>query len=136
MEKYSRGTHDTHVLHTYTRKKGKSSVHVVNPSKRSIENIVRHSEVSEKVIEDYLVEKAKGKKLPCLKYSNPNMVGYPDRLLVLPNAKVIWVELKSKGRKPSKIQEARITKLISMGHVVKVIDNKADIDKLINEIEK
>ncbi len=125
-----------HTLHTRICKKSGLGKDVVKSRKRSVENIVRHSEVSEKVIEDYLVEKAKGKKLPCLKYSNPNKVGYPDRLLVLPDAKVIWVELKSKGRKPSKIQEVRIAELTNMGHVVRVIDNKADIDKLINEIEK
>lgn len=104
-------------------------------NKRSIENITNHAEVSEKMIERYLVEKAKNIGLPCLKYSNPNMVGYPDRLLVLPDGRVIWVELKSKGRKPTKIQQARIAELSGMGHEVRVIDNKADIDKLIKTIK-
>ena len=99
--------------------------------KRSIENITNHAEVSEKAIERYLVEQAKQNGLLCLKYSNPNMVGYPDRLLVLPDGRVIWVELKSKGRKPTKIQQVRIAELSGMGHTVRVIDNKADIDELI-----
>ena len=102
---------------------------------QSIENILHHAEVSEKVIEKYLVEQARLKGLPCLKYSNPNMVGYPDRLLVLPGGKVIWVELKSRGRKPTKIQQMRMAELVSLGHPVKVIDNKADIDELINTIK-
>lgn len=105
-------------------------------NKRSIENITKHAEVSEKMIERYLVERAKKIGLPCLKYSNPNMVGYPDRLLVLPAGRVIWVELKSKGRKPTKIQEARIVELSGMGHTVRVIDNKADIDELIKTIKR
>lgn len=99
--------------------------------KRSIENITHHADVSEKAIERYLVEQAKQNGLPCLKYSNPNMVGYPDRLLVLRGGSVIWVELKSKERKPTKIQQMRMSELTGMGHLVKVIDNKADIDKLI-----
>lgn len=103
--------------------------------RRSIENIIHHAEVSEKVIEKYLVGRARLKGLPCLKYSNPNMVGYPDRLLVLPGGKVIWVELKSRGRKPTKIQQMRMAELVSLGHPVKVIDNKADIDELINTIK-
>ena len=103
--------------------------------KRSIENITNHAEVSEKMIERYLAEKAKNIGLPCLKYSNPNMVGYPDRLLVLPDGRVIWVELKSKGRKPTKIQQVRIAELSGMGHTVRVIDNKADIDELIKTIK-
>lgn len=105
-------------------------------NKRSIENITNHADVSEKAIERYLVEQAKQNGLLCLKYSNPNMVGYPDRLLVLPGGGVVWVELKSKGRKPTKIQQIRIAELIGMGHLVKVIDNKADIDELIKTIKK
>lgn len=104
--------------------------------KRSIENLTHHADVSEKAIEQYLVEQAKQNGLLCLKYSNPNMVGYPDRLLVLPGGGVVWVELKSKGRKPAKIQQIRIAELIGMGHLVKVIDNKADIDELIKTIKK
>lgn len=105
-------------------------------NKRSIENLTHHADVSEKAIERYLVEQAKQNGLLCLKYSNPNKVGYPDRLLVLPGGGVVWVELKSKGRKPTKIQQIRIAELIGMGHLVKVIDNKADIDELIKTIKK
>lgn len=105
-------------------------------NKRSIENITHHADVSEKAIERYLVEQAKQNGLLCLKYSNPNMVGYPDRLLVLPGGSVIWVELKSKGRKPTKIQQIRMSELTGMGHLVEVIDNKADIDKLIKTIKE
>lgn len=102
---------------------------------KRIDNIIHHAEVSEKVIEKYLVDQARQYGLPCLKYSNPNMVGYPDRLLVLPGGKVIWVELKSRGRKPTKIQQMRMAELIRLGQLVKVIDNKADIDELINTIK-
>lgn len=104
--------------------------------KRSIENLTHHADVSEKSIERYLVEQAKQNGLLCLKYSNPNMVGYPDRLLVLPGGSVVWVELKSKGRKPTKIQQIRMGELTGMGHLVEVIDNKADIDKLIKTIKE
>ncbi len=105
-------------------------------SKKSIENITNHADVSEKAIERYLVEQAKINGLLCLKYSNPNMVGYPDRLLVLPGGGVIWVELKSKSRKPTKIQQMRMAELTGMGHLVRVIDNKPDIDELINTATK
>lgn len=99
--------------------------------KKDLSHITHHADVSEKAIERYLVEQAKQNGLLCLKYSNPNMVGYPDRLLVLPGGGVVWVELKSKGRKPTKIQQMRMAELTGMGHLVKVIDNKADIDDLI-----
>ena len=102
-------------------------------NKRSIENITHHADVSEKAIERYLVEQAKQNGLLCLKYSNPNMVGYPDRLLVLPGGSVVWVELKSKGRKPTKIQQIRIAELRNRGHYVWVIDNRKSVDNLIEK---
>jgi hypothetical protein len=103
--------------------------------KKSIANIVNHAEVSEKSIEAYLVARSKELGLPCLKYSNPNMVGYPDRLLVLPGSAVVWVELKSKGKKPTKIQMIRAAELQAMGHTYYCIDSKAGIDDLFNDLK-
>ena len=98
---------------------------------RKIEHITRHAEVSEKAIEKYLTDRVKEIGGICLKYSNPNMVGYPDRLVCLPDGRTVWVELKSKGRKPTKIQILRQAELESIGHEVHTIDNKPDIDELI-----
>lgn len=103
--------------------------------KRSIENILRHSEVSEKAIEKYLVEKVKTIGGVCLKYSNPNMDGYPDRLVVLPGGRICWVELKSKNKKPTKLQTLRHKQLADMGHDVHVIDSKKEVDCLISTWE-
>lgn len=99
---------------------------------KKLENITRHAEVSEKAIEKYLVEQVKAIGGICLKYSNANMVGYPDRVVCLHGGKVVWVELKSKGKKPTKIQAIRQGELVGMGHEVHTIDNKAAIDELIN----
>ena len=98
--------------------------------KKTVDNIADHADVSEKSIEKYLVEQAEANGLLCLKYSNPNMVGYPDRMLVLPGGSVVWVELKSIGRKPTKIQQMRIAGLRNRGHYVWVIDNRKSIDEL------
>ena len=103
--------------------------------KKSIENIVRHSEVSEKAIEAYLNKRCKENGLLCLKYSNANVTGYPDRLVCCINGKVIWVELKSKGKKPTKLQEIRHQELKKMGHDVWVISSKPEVDELIGYIE-
>lgn len=101
--------------------------------KRQIANLTHHADVSEKAIEKYLVEQAEANGLLCLKYSNPNMVGYPDRLLVLPGGSVVWVELKSKGRKPTRIQQMRIAGLRNRGHYVWVIDNRKSVDSLMEK---
>lgn len=103
---------------------------------KGLENLARHAEVSEKAIERYLVERARVAGALCLKYSNPNMTGYPDRVLVTPGGGVVWVELKSRGRRPAKIQLARMAELTRMGHRVEVIDNRPDVDELIKSIKQ
>ena len=104
--------------------------------KKSVENIVRHSEVSEKAIEAYLSKRVKEANLLCLKYSNANTTGYPDRMICLPYGLIIWVELKSKGRKPTKLQMIRHDELRRLGHRVFVIDSKEQVDRLMDFIEK
>ena len=98
--------------------------------KTSIKNIVKHADVSEKSIERYLVDCVKNLGGICLKYSNSNMVGYPDRVALLPNGKTAWIELKSTGRKPSKIQVLRFTQMASIGHPVFVLDSKTEVNNL------
>ena len=103
--------------------------------KKQVENIVRHSEVSEKAIEAYLVKRCKESGLLCLKYSNANTTGYPDRLVCFSFGGVVWVELKSKGRKPTKLQEIRHQELRDLDHKVWVISSKPEVDELIGYIE-
>ena len=103
--------------------------------RKKVENIVRHSEVSEKAIEAYLVRRCKESDLLCLKYSNANTTGYPDRVVCLPHCNVVWVELKSKGKKPTKLQEIRHQELQELGHQVFVIDSKDGVDKLISDTD-
>ena len=104
--------------------------------KKSIENIVRHSEVSEKEIEKYLCRRMKEIGLPCIKYSNANETGYPDRLIVLPASQCMWVKLKSKGRKPSTVQQIRIDKLQKRKQADCVTDNKPLVDELKEALTK
>ncbi|MCM1293768.1 MAG: hypothetical protein NC230_09355 [Bacteroides sp.] len=101
---------------------------------RNLNSIKDHAATSEKVIERYLCQRAKAEGMICLKYSNPSMTGFPDRLLVLREGYVVWVELKSRGRRPSALQQLRHKELREMGHEVHVIDSKAEVDNLINEL--
>lgn len=40
----------------------------------------------------------------CLKFESPGFTGVPDRIILLPGAKVIFVELKRPGKKERKRQ--------------------------------
>ena len=99
--------------------------------KKKIADIVNHAEVSEKAIERYLVDEVKKLGGVCLKYSNQNMAGYPDRLILLPGAITIWVELKSKGKHTTPLQNVRIRTLQNLGYSVFVCDNKESVDNVI-----
>lgn len=101
--------------------------------KRAIKNIVRHAEVSEKVIEKYLTERVRQSGGLCLKYANMNVAGYPDRIVLLPGNWTAWVELKSKGKKPARLQELRMEALRHLGQRTAVIDSRDGVDGLINE---
>lgn len=103
---------------------------------KRIEKIVRHADVSEKAIERYLCDVVKNLGGVCLKYSNPNMVGYPDRVALLPNGRTVWVELKSKGQKPEKRQAVRFAEMEKLGHRVFVADSKEGINKIFEDLTK
>lgn len=60
--------------------------------------------------------------------------GIPDRLMLLPGGKACFVELKQKGKKPTKKQLYYHQKLIRQGHAVYVIDNVQDAADLIADL--
>ena len=99
--------------------------------KKEIANIVNHSEVSEKAIERYLVDEVKKIGGVCLKYSNQNIAGYPDRLILLPGAVTIWIELKSKGKHTTALQNIRLHTLSNLGYDTYVCDSKESIDECL-----
>ena len=49
--------------------------------------------MSEKEIENYLVRKIKNKKGIAYKFTSPGNSGVPDRLCLLPNGKIFFIEL-------------------------------------------
>lgn len=101
--------------------------------KKYLQQVVRHSEVSEKAIERYLADSVKALCGVCLKYSNPGMVGYPDRICLLPGGVTVWVELKSKGEALKAVQKVRICQMAKIGHRVYVCDSKEKVDEVLDE---
>lgn len=93
--------------------------------------IARHAEESEKAIEQRLANKVRAMKGLCLKFASASMTGYPDRLVLLPRGRVAWVELKSKGKHPTRFQELRHEELKHMGFDVYVADSSAAVDALV-----
>ena len=88
----------------------------------------------EKALEQRFLMKVKNVGGLALKLVSPGFAGVPDRLVLMPDGKVGFVEVKSPGKKPRALQTARITLLRNMGFKVFVLDNEDQIENIIDEI--
>ncbi len=87
---------------------------------------------SEKVLEKKLVEEIKKLGGKALKFSSMTDTSYPDRLVMLPGEIVGWVELKSTGKKQTKLQKLRSDELHEMGFDVFVVDSFEYLERVVN----
>ncbi|MED5845998.1 VRR-NUC domain-containing protein [Streptococcus anginosus] len=90
--------------------------------------------MDEKSIEQKLVKAAKSKGGLCLKLVCPGFDGMPDRLVLLPNGHIGFVEVKAPGKKPRALQLARHRQLRNLGFQVFVLDNKEQIEEILIQI--
>lgn len=88
----------------------------------------------ESTLEQRLVSEVKriGGKAP--KWVSPGNRGVPDRLIILPNGKTIFVEMKAPGKPLEPLQEKWAKTLRDLGHNVFKIDSNEDIDKFIAKV--
>lgn len=91
-------------------------------------------EVLEKAIEQELVKHVKARGGLCLKMNSLNMSGIPDRLVLLPNGKMGFVELKQKGKKPRPLQIRRMNQLTALGYTCSLMDGKEQVGGVLDEI--
>lgn len=85
----------------------------------------------ESTIEAYLRDRVKELGGKAYKFVSPGNDGVPDRLVCLPGGRVVFVELKAPGKKPTKLQELQQNRLKQMGFDVWVIDSKKAVDDFI-----
>lgn len=99
------------------------------------ERIYRQSETSEKSFERRLVNHCK--LLGCIpvKMTDPMNAGLPDRMIIMPGGKVVWVEIKSSGKKPSRLQQKRFDEMLKMEHPVYVVGCKGDLELVMGYIK-
>ncbi|MDU5272521.1 MAG: VRR-NUC domain-containing protein [Finegoldia magna] len=88
----------------------------------------------EKEIEKALIDKVKFHGGICLKFTSPSMTGIPDRIILLPNGMIGFVETKRPGGEPRSIQKKRIRQFKKLGFKVYVLDSKDNIDEIIKKI--
>lgn len=71
----------------------------------------------------------------CLKFTSPGTAGVPDRLIILPNNKIGFIELKRPGQKPRPLQQHRITQLQNLGVTTLTLDHPDNIEDTIHAIQ-
>ncbi len=69
-----------------------------------------------------------------LKFVSPGFAGVPDRLVLFPEGKVCFVEMKAPGKKPTPLQGLRHAQLRDLGFRVVVVDSVEKVGRLIDEI--
>ena len=90
----------------------------------------------EKVIERELVRAVKAVGGMCPKLISPGTDGMPDRMVLLPEARIRFVEVKAPGQKPRPLQERRHAQLRDLGFMVFVLDDPEQIPGIIAEVEE
>jgi len=91
-------------------------------------------EMQEANVEKYLIGYVKDKGGLCLKFISASMRGLPDRIVILPQGKIFFVELKAKGKKP-RPEQTRVHKLFSsLGAKVYTADSKEKVRSVVDEV--
>ena len=82
----------------------------------------------ERDIEQYLTKQVEKIGGICLKHGQD---GWPDRIVLLPGGRIVWVELKRREGIWSDLQRYRARQLRDVGQEVTLAWNRDDVDKII-----
>ena len=88
----------------------------------------------EKTIEEHLVKAVRLMGGLAPKFVSPGLDGVPDRLLLLPDGRMAFAELKAPGKQLRPPQIRRKRQLETLGFRVFVIDNTDQIGGILDEL--
>ena len=91
--------------------------------------------MEEKQIESKLIKAVKQLRGLCLKFVSPSFDGVPDRIVLLPEGKIAFVETKRTGGKMRPLQLRRKKKIEQLGFKVFCLDDPNDIKEVLDEIQ-
>ncbi|MBE6068060.1 MAG: VRR-NUC domain-containing protein [Clostridium lundense] len=89
---------------------------------------------SEKYLEQTLSKEVKRVGGIAFKFVSPGVAGVPDRIVLLPNGKIVFVELKAPGKKMRPLQIKRKEQLESLGFLVYCIDSLKGIEDFVRDV--
>lgn len=88
--------------------------------------------MQEKDIEKYLVEQVKKQGGWALKFISPGVSGVPDRIVLLPDGRMFFAEVKRPGAKARPLQLVIHKKLKMLGFTVYVLDDCEQIETILS----
>lgn len=100
-----------------------------NPKKGTRTGLARERDVERKLAKAARERGGIAPKLAC-----PGFDGMPDRIVLMPDGHVGFVEAKAPGRRPRPLQEARHRMLRELGFSVFVLDDEGQIGGILDEI--
>lgn len=89
----------------------------------------------EKVVEEALVKAVKCRGGLALKLTSSSWVGIPDRLVLLPQGSLGFVEVKAPGKVPRPLQVRRLEQLKNLGFKVYVLDSLEKIEGVLDDLQ-
>lgn len=88
----------------------------------------------EKDIEKILTKEVRLMGGRAYKWVSPGNTGVPDRIVFLPDGRIIFVELKTDTGKLSSLQKAQIAKLKALGQTVQVVQGLQGLIRFFQDI--
>jgi Holliday junction resolvase len=82
--------------------------------------------VLEKEIEKALVKRVKELGGLCEKFTSPGRRSVPDRIVTLPGGRIVFVECKAPGKKPTELQLRDHERRRNLGCEVIIVNNMDD----------
>lgn len=86
--------------------------------------------IRESTVENNLVKKVKAAGGTAYKFTSPGRKAVPDRLVLLPGGRVVFVECKAPGEPPRADQVREHNRLRALGFKVVVLDSK-DLEEIL-----
>lgn len=90
----------------------------------------------ERDIEGRLIKAVKEAGGVCPKFIAPGFDGMPDRIVMLPEGHIGFVEVKTKGKQPRPLQRKRHEMLRALGFLVFILDDPVQIPTILEEVSR
>lgn len=90
----------------------------------------------EKDIEKVLVAKVRKLGGRAYKWVSPGNDGVPDRIVILPGMRPVFVELKAENGRLSTLQKVQIRRLLDMGQEVRVLRGIREVEQFLEDCDR